>query len=210
MTTPVLPHVADDPESTFLKDNLRKKTYAEVTQDICMPDLSCDIGDEEDTGQPSHDSVTMEQPCNDDIHHSDPDGLDDEAWAIRVPTELKRKLAGLWQTSIILKIMGRPLGYQALQIRLAGIWRPTGMMHLIDIGYGYFIMWFDLVKDYQNALMNGPRFVGDQYLHMQAWEADFLLHIAKISTTAVWIHLENLPIEYYKSIHSSGAKNLAF
>ena len=111
-----------------------------------MPDLSCDIGDEEDTGQPSHDSVTMEQPCNDDIHHNDPDGLDGEAWAIRVPTELKRKLAGPWQTSIILKIMGRPLGYQALQTRLANIWRPTGMMHLIDIGYGYFICGLTLLK----------------------------------------------------------------
>ena len=58
-------------------------------------------------------------------------------------------------------------------------------------------MWFDLVKDYQHALMNGPGFVRDQYLHVQAWEADFHPHIAKISITAVWIHLENLPIEYY-------------
>ena len=32
---------------------------------------------------------------------------------------------------------------------------------------------------------------------MQAWEAGFHLHVAKISTTAVWIHLEHLPIEYY-------------
>ena len=45
--------------------------------------------------------------------------------------------------------------------------------------------------------MDGPWFVVDQYLHMQAWEVDFQLHIAKISTTAVWIRLEQLPIEYY-------------
>ena len=38
-----------------------------------------------------------------------------------------------------------------------------------------------------NALMDGPWFVGDQYLHVQAWEADFHLHIAKISTTTVWL-----------------------
>ena len=71
------------------------------------------------------------------------------------------------------------------------------MMHLIDIEYSYFIMRFDLVKDYQHALMDGPWFVEDQYLHVQAWEADFHPHIAKISTTAVWLCLENLPIEYY-------------
>ena len=95
--------------------------------------------------------------------------------------------------------MGRPLGYRALQSRLAGIWRPTGTMQLIDIGYGFFIMRFDVLKDYQHALMNGPWFVGDQYLHVQAWEADFHPHIAKITHTAVWIRLEQLPIEYYHS-----------
>ena len=52
--------------------------------------------------------------------------------------------------------MGRPLGYRALQSRLAGIWRPIGIMKLIDIGYGFFIMQFDVLKDYQHALMNGP------------------------------------------------------
>ena len=45
--------------------------------------------------------------------------------------------------------------------------------------------------------MDGPWFVGDHYLHMQAWEEDFHPHVAKISTTAIWIHLEQLPIEYY-------------
>ena len=53
--------------------------------------------------------------------------------------------------SIILKLMGRPLGYRALQSRLAGIWHPIGTMHLIDIGYGYFIMRFDVIKDYHHA-----------------------------------------------------------
>ena len=45
--------------------------------------------------------------------------------------------------------------------------------------------------------MDGPWFVVDQHLHMQAWEANFHPHIAKISTTAIWILLEQLPIEYY-------------
>ena len=64
--------------------------------------------------------------------------------------------------------MGRLLGYRALQTRLAGIWHPIGTMHLIDISYGYFIMRFDVIKEYHHALMDGPWFVGDQYLHVQA------------------------------------------
>ena len=58
-------------------------------------------------------------------------------------------------------------------------------------------MHFVVIKDYHHALMDGPWFVGDQYLHVQAWEADFHPQIAKITTTAVWIRLEQLPIEYY-------------
>ena len=92
--------------------------------------------------------------------------------------------------------MGKQLGYRALQTRLAGIWRPTGNTHLIDIGYGYFIMKSDALKDYHLALMDEPWFVGEQYLHVRAWEADFHPSTAKVTTTAVWIRLEQLPIEY--------------
>ena len=73
-----------------------------------------------------------------------------------MPTKLKPKLAGPWQTSIIIKLMGRQLGYRALQTRLVGIWRPTSKMTLIDIGYGFFIMRFDLSQDYHHAFMDGP------------------------------------------------------
>ena len=54
----------------------------------------------------------------------------------------------------------------------------------------FFIVRFDIPQDYQHALMDGPWFVGDHYLHVQAWEEDFHPYVAKISTTAVWIHLE--------------------
>ena len=117
MTTPELHHDADDPENDFLRDTSRKKSYAEVTRDICMPDLGCTI-EEEDiidaTRTPMHGNADEECLCNDDIHHSDEDELNTEAWEIRVSSEMKCKLVGPWQTSIILKLMGRPLGYQAL------------------------------------------------------------------------------------------------
>ena len=119
-------------------------------------------------------SMTLERPCmvplkkthNAELHHSNNNDLNTEDWEIQVTPELKRKLVGPWQTSIILKLMGRPLRYRALQTKLASIWRPSGMTHFIDIGYGFFIMRFDETKDYHHALMDGPWFVGDQYLHM--------------------------------------------
>ena len=65
------------------------------------------------------------------------DCLTDDAWEITASTELKCKMVGPWQTSVILKLMGKQLGYRALQTRLAGIWRRTSNMNLIDVGYGF-------------------------------------------------------------------------
>ena len=36
MTTPALPRETVEPETTFLRDNTRKKTYAEAIQDATM------------------------------------------------------------------------------------------------------------------------------------------------------------------------------
>ncbi|KAK7856496.1 hypothetical protein CFP56_023104 [Quercus suber] len=67
--------------------------------------------------------------------------LTDDAWEITVSTELKRKMARPWQTSVL--------------------------------------------KDYHHALMDGPWFVGDQYLHVQAWEANFHPNVAEVTHTVV-------------------------
>ena len=188
---------SDDLENTFLRDNSRKKSYAEVLQEDNLQDFPLEAGNGEMEDQPYQDSDTEERSGDIAGQPGAEDGQAEETWEIHVPTELKRKLASLWQTSIIIKLMGRQLGYRALQTKLAGIWRPTGRWNLIDIGHSFFIVRFDLPQDYQHALMDGPWFVGDHYLHVQAWEADFHPHVAKISTTAVWIRLEQLPIEYY-------------
>ena len=197
MTTPAPLLNSNDLENTFLRDNARQKSYAEILKEDNMQDFPLEAENSDTEDQLHQDRDT--EGRNKDM--AGQPGVEDrqveETWEIHVPTEMKHKLASLWQTSIIIKLMGRQLGYRALQTRLAGIWRPTGKWTLIDIGYGFFIVRFDIPQDYQHALMDGPWFVGDHYLHVQAWEADFHPHVAKISTTAVWIHLEQLPIEYY-------------
>ncbi|KAK7846701.1 hypothetical protein CFP56_007510 [Quercus suber] len=188
----------NNPENDFLKDNSRKKTYAEVVLDATMHELEggedkdvADEGSEDDAKRTSD-----REPMSEEQHRDEGD-VNTKAWAITVTAEMKCKMARPWQTSVILKLMGKQLGYRALQSRLAGIWRPIGNMQFIDIAYGFYIMKFEALKDYHHALMRGPWFVGDQYLHVQAWEADFHSCTAKVTTTAVWIRLEQLPIEYY-------------
>ena len=143
MTTPALLLTSDDLENTFLRDNSRKKSYAEALQEDNMQDSPFEAGNGEMEDQLYHESDTEERSRDIVGQPGAEDGQVEETWEIHVPTKLKCKLASLWQTSIIIKLMGRQLGYRAFQTKLAGIWHPTGKWTLIDIGYGFFIVRFD-------------------------------------------------------------------
>ena len=58
----------DDPENYFLKDNSRKKTYAEVTQETCMQVVQYGVDDETVDEEPLQESDTDDQPGMDDTH----------------------------------------------------------------------------------------------------------------------------------------------
>ena len=63
MTTPVLHRDADDLKNTFLRDNSRKKTYVEVTQETNMDDSSCDeVEDELENHLSPNQSTDLQTP----------------------------------------------------------------------------------------------------------------------------------------------------
>ena len=121
MTTPALPRETDEPETTFLRDNTRKKTYAEAIQDATMQEENQAVSDSDQDILDSQDE-DAEQMCTlEEAQLGAAADQPEDPWEIRLTPELKNRLVGLWKTSVILKLMGRPLGYRALQIRLAGI-----------------------------------------------------------------------------------------
>ena len=114
MTTPALPLNPDDLENTFVRDNSRKKSYAEALQEDNMQDSPFEARNRETEDQLYHDSDTEERGRDIAGQPGAEDGQTEETWEIHVPTKLKHKLASLWQTSIIIKLMGWQLGYRAL------------------------------------------------------------------------------------------------
>ena len=106
MTTPVLHQDSDDPKNNFLRDNSRKKTYAEVIQETTMHESSFGMGDGDKEDLSNLERSTDQQIPLDDTKPEAEDGQTDETWEIRITPELKHQLAGPWKTSIILKLMG--------------------------------------------------------------------------------------------------------
>ena len=63
-----------------------------------------------------------------------------------------------------------------------------------------------LKEDYEAILRKGPWFIGGHFLSIRPWEPDFRPATANVSSVAVWIRLNELPIEYYnaEALHQIG------
>lgn len=76
------------------------------------------------------------------------DKEDDNPWLnIGTSKEEKKTARKPWKLSVIIKFVGKMIGYQYLFHRLQLLWRPQGTMSLIDLPNGFFIARFSQRSD---------------------------------------------------------------
>lgn len=68
----------------------------------------------------------------------------------------------------------------------------------MDLGKEFFLVRFLLSEDHDGVLDNGPWFIGENFLSVRPWEPNFKPSLADIASIAIWVCLNELPIEYYK------------
>ncbi|KAK6944178.1 protein of unknown function DUF4283 [Dillenia turbinata] len=73
-----------------------------------------------------------------------------------------------------------------------------GAMELIDLGEGFFLTKFSTKADYYHALTGGPWLIHDYYVTVRRWHPWFHAQKAKVTSTVVWVHLPQLPIEFFE------------
>ncbi|KAI5351227.1 hypothetical protein L3X38_004118 [Prunus dulcis] len=99
--------------------------------------------------------------------------MDGDIPSINFSESIKDCLYRPWRTSVIIKLMGRPLTYNFLRARLLQRWALKGPMSLIDLENNYFIVKFLLEEDMQYVLTGGPWQIAGQYLVTQQWKPGF-------------------------------------
>lgn len=67
--------------------------------------------------------------------------------------KLRTSLERRWHNCLIVKLLGRSIGFQTLDEKIKRLW---GEYELIDLGTGYFLVKFTDVYDLQFALEEGP------------------------------------------------------
>ena len=119
--------------------------------------------------------------------------------SVKLSREFKKKIRKPWGRAFIVKVFGRSVGLNFMQAKLLALWKPAGRLDCVDLGHGFFLTRLSLGEDYENVLRNGPWFIGDHFISIRPWEPDFKPALASVSSIAVWVRLNELPIEYYNA-----------
>ncbi|MCH91040.1 hypothetical protein A2U01_0011964, partial [Trifolium medium] len=102
-----------------------------------------------------------------------------------------------WQHAVIVKLLGKTLGFVTMRDRLRAIWKLTGDMDMMSIGHGFFMVKFDLEADRDKVISGGPWMIYDHCVAIRPWTTDFISSQVQINKTHVWIRFPSLGMEYY-------------
>ncbi|XP_019173837.1 PREDICTED: uncharacterized protein LOC109169411 [Ipomoea nil] len=119
---------------------------------------------------------------------------------IRLTKEEVEKIRAPWRKSMILKVLGRRVGYAYMLRRLTSMWKPKSSMDLIALPNDYFLVRFGSIDDLEFALFEGPWVVLDHYLIVKPWEPDFDPMNDATKKMVVWARIPCIPMEYYDYI----------
>ncbi|KAK5841946.1 hypothetical protein PVK06_004272 [Gossypium arboreum] len=102
------------------------------------------------------------------------------------------------QLTIVIKLLGRNIGYNALQNKVTALWKPSQPFNLMNVENGYFLAKFKNPDDYERVLCQGPWVVFGQYLTVQPWTIDFKPLQPYLRTVMAWIRFPGLFGHMYK------------
>ncbi|KAL4369613.1 hypothetical protein GQ457_05G012620 [Hibiscus cannabinus] len=111
----------------------------------------------------------------------------------RVHNQVDAQLA----RSVIVRLLGKSIGYRALLNRVKSLWNPKGDMCIIDLDNDYYLVRFAIEEDFQKVLSEGPWVIYGSYLTVQPWSMEFSTSEAHPSHIMVWVRLPKLPYRYY-------------
>lgn len=104
---------------------------------------------------------------------------------VKINDEVFEGLCAPWKEALVVKLLGKSIGFHTMRDRLHRIWKLLAGFELMDIGHGYFMVKFDLEGDRTKVMEEGPWMIFDHYLTVQRWTPEFASPTTKIDETMV-------------------------
>lgn len=106
-------------------------------------------------------------------------------------------LSTAWKDSLVVKVLGKNLGYSLMKQKLKALWKPKGGFEIIDVDHGVYMVKFDLAGDRDTVLNGGPWMIFDRCVAVSLWSPDFITSESLALKTMVWIRFPGLNLAYY-------------
>ncbi|KAJ4834716.1 hypothetical protein Tsubulata_007671 [Turnera subulata] len=144
------------------------------------------------TGQSSE--AEMTEPDREDwdgflSEDSDPEDEEEEdpfCPTIRLSSADKRRIYQRWKQTLIIKLLGKKVGYRFLHRTLMNQWKPKGEIIMADMGNDFYLLQFHNDQDYDRVLYDGPWIVADHVLTVRKWQPRFDLDEVTIDRAILW------------------------
>lgn len=141
--------------------------------------------------------ILEEEDFSDD---DDPDGVNGRRKknvlcpVVDINRERHISLCRPWRKSLIIKVLGKDVGYKFLQEKIHKLWKISGAFELIDIPNNYWLVHLTVDGDFDYALEGGPWLVAGHYLMCQRWKPEFEPEDNNVHKQAFWVRISGLPI----------------
>ncbi|GAU10489.1 hypothetical protein TSUD_421890, partial [Trifolium subterraneum] len=116
---------------------------------------------------------------------------------LHVKNTVIEELSEPWKDALIVKLLGKSLGYNVMKTKLESIWNLSGGIELMNVGNSFYMVKFDVEEDKNKVINGGPWMIYDHYLAISNWTPTFNAATAKIDKTMVWIRIPSLNLVYY-------------
>lgn len=159
-----LQHSTKKVKETHRGDNIPEDVSprAEGTRSSYKEKITSEIPGAYERAFKFEDEMDMKNDSNDE-------SLDLEAGiaAFNLSGARKASIRALWSNALIVKVVGKTVGYQFLTSWIMSIWKPCGRLDYIDLELDFFLICFSLKKDYDRVLKECPWFVGGHFLSIR-------------------------------------------
>ena len=116
---------------------------------------------------------------------------------IKFSKQIQDKLIKPWQNSVVVKLLGRNIGYKVLCNRLKVMWHQIHDFSVIDLENNYFLIRLKSPEDAVYALTEGPWVIFGHYLTVQLWTPQFDSTTTDLDSAIVWIRLPGMAFHLY-------------
>ncbi|KAL4326351.1 hypothetical protein GQ457_11G001160 [Hibiscus cannabinus] len=99
--------------------------------------------------------------------------------------------------AVIVRLLGRSIGYRTLLSRVRSIWQLKGEFQLVDLDNEYYLVKFSSKWDYAHVLSDGPWTIFGNYLTVQPWSRSFSTTADFPTEVIVWVRIPGLLYCYY-------------